>query len=97
MGGAWLPNKVRRFTSWENRAFQGYKSSALQGPFSVDNIGLIKRAKDVARLALLIKSRRHPSNLVMHATPVGASIIDPGDHNGSTYRQPFPVLKCGED
>ena len=69
--------------------FRGTKVQLFQDSFSADNIGLIKQAKDVARLAVLIESRRHPSKLAVHATPVGASIIDSGDHDRSTYRQPF--------
>ena len=36
---------------------------------------------------LLIESRRHPCNPVVHEAPVDATILDAGDHNGSTYHQ----------
>jgi len=36
---------------------------------------------------VLIESRRHPCNPVVHAAPVDAAILDAGDHNGSTYHQ----------
>ena len=37
--------------------------------------------------ANLIESRRHPCNPVVHEAPVDATILDAGDHNGSTYHQ----------
>jgi len=36
---------------------------------------------------LLVESRRHPCNPVVHQVPIDAAILDAGDHNGSTFYQ----------
>ena len=38
-------------------------------------------------MPVLIESRRTPCNPVVHPAPVDATILDAGDHNGSTYHQ----------
>ena len=38
-------------------------------------------------LPLLVESRRHPCNPVVHQVPIDAAILEAGDHNGSTFYQ----------
>ena len=43
---------------------------------------------------VLVESRRHPCDPVVHEAPVDAALLEAGDHNGSTYhqhRRPVPV------
>ena len=38
-------------------------------------------------LPLLVESRRHPCNPVVHQVPIDTAILEAGDHNGSTFYQ----------
>ena len=42
---------------------------------------------------LLVESRRHPCNPVVHQLPIDKTILDAGDHNGSTYHQHLRFLE----
>ena len=49
--------------------------------------------KEQRPVPVLIESRRHPCNPVVHQAPVDATILDAGDHNGSTYHQHLRFLE----
>jgi len=42
---------------------------------------------------VLVESRRHPCNPVVHQIPIDETILDAGDHNGSTYYQHLRFLE----
>ena len=42
---------------------------------------------------VLVESRRHPCNPVVHQIPIDETILDAGDHNGSTYHQHLRFLE----
>ena len=42
---------------------------------------------------VLVESRRHPCNPVVHHLPIDKTILDAGDHNGSTYHQHLRFLE----